>query len=150
MPEVSFYHLERQSLDEALAQLLEKACQAQLKSVVRVSNTMLLNSLDKALWEKPLNSFLPHATAKDKFLQQQQVFLSENDDNPAKATLLFIINDAEFSSFEGYDRVFYVFEGQNQLNVDHAREIWKKLRDEGVSLKYWQQGERGNWQLKAG
>lgn len=149
MAEVSFYHLERQNLSDALAQLLEKASQASLKSIVRVSNLMLLSSLDKALWENPNDSFLPHATAKDKFSQQQPVILTEKEENPNQATLLFVINDAEFAEFEKYDRVFYIFEGQNQLNVEHARTVWKKFRDQGVELKYWQQGERGNWQLKA-
>ena len=149
MPEVSFYHLERQSLDEALAQLLEKASAAGLKAVVRVSNTMLLTSLDKALWEKPVGSFLPHGTANSPNTNQQPVFISDGDDNPANATLLFVVNDAEFEGIDSYDRVFYMFEGQNQLNVEHARAIWKTLRDKGVALKYWQQGERGNWQLKA-
>jgi DNA polymerase-3 subunit chi len=149
MTEVSFYHLERQSLDEALALLLGKASQASLKAVVRVSNSMLLTNIDRALWEKPTNSFLPHGTKKDGDADQQPIFITEGDDNPASATLLFIINDAEFGNYENYDRVFYIFEGQNLLNVEHARGQWRELRDRGDTLKYWQQSEQGNWQLKA-
>lgn len=149
MTEVSFYHLERQSLDEAMAQLLAKASQASLKAVVRVSNDMLLKSLDRALWEKPVNSFLPHATAKDANSELQPIYITAGLDNPAVATVLVVVNDADFAEFEAYDRVLYVFEGQNQLNVEHARGQWKGFRDKGVTLKYWQQGERGNWQLKA-
>lgn len=149
MSQVSFYHLQHQTVGVALAQLLEKALASGLRAVVRVSSKQMLDKLDKELWQTPIDGFLPHATPSDKSLEQQPIILTEAQDNPANASLLFVINDANFDGFADYERVFYVFDGGNELNVADARERWKSLKDDGVSPQYWQQGERGGWKLKS-
>lgn len=148
MPEVSFYHLQKQNVADALAQLLGKAYSGGQKAVVRLSNKMLMDQLDKALWDTPIDGFLPHASGKDKQLDQQPIYLTLGDDNPADAKLLFVVNDAEFVGFEGFERLLYVFDGANTLNVEHAREQWKAIKEQGLEPKYWQQGDNGGWQLK--
>ena len=148
MPEISFYHLQKQNVADALAQLLGKAYGGGHKAVVRLSNKMLMEQLDKALWDTPIDGFLPHATKKDKQADLQPIYLTLEQDNPANAKLLFVVNDAEFAGFEGYERLLYVFDGASELNVEHARVQWKSLKDQGLEPKYWQQGDNGGWQLK--
>jgi DNA polymerase-3 subunit chi len=45
-------------------------------------------------------------------------------------------------------RVCIVFQGDSSTDVEHARNQWKALADEGVAAKYWDQSS-GNWELKA-
>ena len=60
MGEVYFYHLTRQSINEALAPLLKKCLDNNWRVVVRGTDLKLLEALDEPLWEGPSNEFLPH------------------------------------------------------------------------------------------
>lgn len=149
MAEISFYHLQKQTLIEALALLLEKAEQAGLKSVLRFANKALLDDIDKKLWEISPASFVAHGSKNDQFAEMQPIFLTLKDDNPAKAEVLMVINDAGFEGIEAYARVLYIFNGNDGQILNHARDMWKKFRDQNMALKYWRQDEAGRWALKA-
>jgi len=58
--EVYFYHLTRQSINEALVPLLKKCLDNNWRVVVRGTDLKLLEALDETLWEGPGNEFLPH------------------------------------------------------------------------------------------
>jgi len=65
MTEVRFYHLQKQSLDQALPLILEKAYGAGHKSVVKMENNAEVERMVKHLWAYKDSAFLPHGSSKD-------------------------------------------------------------------------------------
>lgn len=149
MTEVSFYHLLHLPLSQALPRLLEKVHGADLRAVIRVGNVNRMKELDEVLWTYQKNSFLPHGSEKGKFLDQQPVYLTTGEDNPAKATVLVLVDNVESEMIGAYDRVLELFDGRDQGAVSAARERWKKYKELGHDLTYWQQTEQGGWAKKA-
>ena len=67
MSEVRFYHLERQTLDQVLPQLLTKALEQGHKIIVKTSNAQETERLNSHLWTWNPNSFIPHGSEKDSY-----------------------------------------------------------------------------------
>ncbi|MET0546427.1 MAG: DNA polymerase III subunit chi, partial [Caulobacterales bacterium] len=61
--EIWFYHLERQSQDDALPALLEKCLERSWRALVRVDSYEDIERLDSHLWVYRSDSFLPHGAA---------------------------------------------------------------------------------------
>lgn len=146
MPEIRFYHLQRQPVEEALPRLLEKVLQAGHKALVKVPDKGLAETLDKALWIYDPGSFLPHARAGGDHDADQPVLLTTDDDNPADADVLVLIDGTASPDIERYDRTLYMFDGRNPDIVEAARTHWRDFKAAGLAMSYWQQGERGGWQ----
>jgi DNA polymerase III subunit chi len=149
MSEISFYHLQSESVAQALPKLVERALGAGLNMVVRFSNSAQLNEIDKALWTYDAASFLPHGTNKSGDAGDQPIYLSLSTDNPNGSNAVFIIDQAPFDDLEGYERCFYMFDGKSEPLIAHARAQWKQLKRAGFDLKYWQQSNAGKWEEKA-
>jgi len=149
MTAISFYHLLHLPLTSALPKLLEKALAADLKVVIKVGSGGRLRELDDALWSYDTGSFLPHGSTSGKFHDQQPVFLTTGDENPAGATILVLVDGMESDQLDKYDRCLELFDGTNQDAVAAARGRWKAYMDAGHSLTYWQQTEQGGWSKKA-
>lgn len=49
---------------------------------------------------------------------------------------------------QDFDRVFDLFDGNDETAMQAARERWKTAKAAGHKLAYWQQGARG-WEKKA-
>ncbi|MDA5194359.1 DNA polymerase III subunit chi [Govanella unica] len=148
MTDVSFYHLMRQPLSEALPRLLEKALERGMRAVVLASPDRL-ESLDAALWTYEDASFLPHGTRKTGHADLQPVYLTDQEENPNSATLLVVV-DGQTPEFLGsFDRCLDMFDGANDPSVQSARERWKLYKAAGHNLTYWQQRQDGGWDKKA-
>ena len=65
MTEVRFYHLQKQTLDQALPLILEKVYQTGKNAVVRMVDEKEVNRMNDHLWSYRPDSFLPHACKKD-------------------------------------------------------------------------------------
>ncbi len=148
MTDISFYHLLHQPLTSALPKLLEKVHGANMKAVIRVGTENHMRELDEALWAFSKNSFLPHGTVKGKFAEQQPIYLTTEDENPAGATVLVLVDGMESTELDKYDRCLEMFDGADQEAVTAARVRWKKYQDAGHGLTYWQQTEQGGWGKK--
>lgn len=146
--EVLFYHLERAPLDRVLPGLLEKTLQRGWRAVVQTGSKERLEALDTLLWTYADDSFLPHGTSRDGFVEQQPVFLTTGSDNPNGATVRFLVDGAEISDVSGYTRVVYIFSGRDEEALAQARAAWKRVKSAGHAATYWQQGEQGRWEKK--
>ncbi len=149
MTEVSFYHLERTALEQALPRILDKALAAGLRAVVVAGSDERVSALNSALWTYDPNSFLPHGSAEDGRAADQPVYLTTEDENPNSATVLALVDGVESEILATFDRVLDLFDGHDDAAVQAARQRWKKLKDAGHELTYWQQTERGGWEQKA-
>ena len=44
-----------------------------------------------------------------------------------------------------YERIVFLFDGNDEEAVKDARALWKRLKPGDHSLAYWQQTEEGRW-----
>lgn len=151
MSRVDFYHLQRQTLDEVLPKLLEKAYQTGQKIVVKIGNDARVEFINSLLWTYNDQSFLPHGSKKDGNGDIQPIWLTADDDNPNGATLLFLADGAEVSleSVAQFDRIFNIFDGNNPDAVQKSRIFWKTLKNAEHDCHYWQQDDTGKWTAAA-
>jgi len=149
MPEVLFYHLQRQPLESVLPLLLEKTLERGWKAVVRVGSPERLAQLDEVLWTYREDSFLPHGTTADGAPETQPIYLTSGDERLNNAECAFVTDGAAVPLDEDCTRIVLLFDGRDDDAVGRAREIWKDARARGLAATYWQQDEDGRWQKKA-
>lgn len=142
MTEISFYHLTRSSLEQALPELLEKTLGRGWRAVVMTSSNERAESLAQILWTYRGDSFLPHGTKKDGKAEEQPVWLTSEDERPNNADVLFLTDGALSTRLGEYTRVCQMFDGNNEETVQAARDTWKEWKAQGHTLSYWRQDER--------
>ncbi|ACK51154.1 DNA polymerase III chi subunit HolC [Methylocella silvestris BL2] len=150
--EIWFYHLQRQSLDQALPALIEKSLEKGWRVVVQATSEERLAALDQHLWTYRDDSFLAHGRSVDGDGDLQPVYLSTGAENPNGARLRIFIEGAPIAaSLDAgpYERALSAFNGNDADELAAARTQWKELKDRGFALSYWQQNEAGRWEKKA-
>lgn len=145
MTEIGFYHLTRSTLAQTLPQLLGRTLAAGQRALV-VGNPAGLDALSALLWTQPV--WLPHGLPADGDPDLQPIWLSAEAEPLNGARYLFLVEGAETDRIATFDRVFDLFDGNIPDAVSAARLRWKKARDAGHTLAYWQQTETG-WRKKA-
>lgn len=148
MTAISFYHLQRTSLDRALPRLLEKVLESGHRAVVVAGSEEQVEALGVALWTYEQRSFLPHGSAADGHADRQPVYLTVDDENPNGSDVLVLVDGAASANLDGFDRVLDMFDGHDAAAVEAARARWRDLKEAGHELTYWQQTERGGWERK--
>ncbi len=149
MTDVLFYHLERQPLERVLPSLVERTLSRGWRAVVQAGSDERVDALDTLLWTYAEESFLPHGTRKDGNTAEQPVFLTTEDDNPNGATVRFLVDGAELADHAGYERIVYLFDGNDEDAIARARAQWKAAKGAGCAVTYWQQSPEGRWENKA-
>ncbi|MDR3525194.1 MAG: DNA polymerase III subunit chi [Acetobacteraceae bacterium] len=148
MSEIGFYHLTRTSADKALPQLLGRTLKAGHRAVVLCGSAERVEALDLALWLENEPDWLPHGTAAMGEADLQPIWLTALDEAPNGAKYLFLIDGANSARLEAFERVFDLFDGNDERAVQDARQRWKSAKAAGHTLAYWQQGARG-WEKMA-
>lgn len=149
MAELLFYHLTRRRLEQVLPELLEKTLQRGWKAVVKGGSEERIQQLNGDLWTYGRASFLPHGLKADGFADRQPVYLTTEDERPNNADVLFLVDGADAENVSAYARVCDLFDGNDEDAVQAARARWKRAKDAGHTLTYWQQSETGGWVKKA-
>jgi DNA polymerase-3 subunit chi len=148
MSEIGFYHLTRTPMDQALPKLLGRVLSGGGRAVVRVGEPERLAALDSSLWLCADPDWLPHGTPQTGQAELQPIWLTTEDEAPNGARLLFLVDGADSARLGEFDRVFDLFDGQDDAAVAAARRRWSAAKAAGHVLTYWQQGARG-WEKKA-
>jgi DNA polymerase-3 subunit chi len=143
--EYGFYHLTRTALEPALGRLLERVLASGQRAVVVASSPERVEALNRALWTFGRESFLPHGSREDGFAEDQPVYLTDQASFPNGATVLVLVDGAELEPPSQFTRCLYMFDGNDEDALARARDLWRRLREGGAALTYWQQTERG-WQ----
>ena len=149
MPEVWFYHLERSPLDAVLPGLLEKGLERGWRALVRTPSKERVRALDDILWSYRDDSFLAHGSADDPDAELQPVLLAHDSGEYDRRELLILIDQAEPGAIDAFERVILLFDGGDEAALGAARARWKKFKDEGVAVTYYQQNASGRWEKKA-
>jgi DNA polymerase-3 subunit chi len=146
MAAIGFYHLTRTNVAGALPALLGRTLAAGERAVVRGTMAEAIEALDASLWLSANPDWLPHGTAASGFSGDQPIWLTTADDVPNGARFLFLIDGAS-TDLAQFDRVFDLFDGNDEAAVKAARARWVAAKAAGHELTYWQQTDRG-WSRK--
>jgi len=148
MTEIRFYHMQRMTLDAALPRLLERALDRPMRAVVMAASKERVEALCGQLWTYDDRSFLPHSSEADGHPEHQPIWVTERDENPNGAQVLFLTDGMRSDNLGLFELVCVLFNGRDEAAVAQARADWKVFRDIGHSVTYWQQTDRG-WEQKA-
>ena len=148
MSEIGVYHRTRTPMDQALPKLLGRVLAQGARAVVRVGEPERLAALDTSLWLCADPDWLPHGTPQTGQAELQPIWLTTEDEAPNGARFLFLVDGADSARLGEFDRVFDLFDGQDDAAVAAARRRWSAAKAAGHTLTYWQQGARG-WEKKA-
>ncbi len=144
--EVWFYHLQTQTLDQALPKLLERSAARGWRAVVQCADEARMKALDDRLWSYEPESFLAHGTDGDPLAARQPVLLTCGDGNPNGAAVRILTGGVDLPSGDGgYERLIVLFDGSSAGELARAREQWGRARAGGLSPTYWKQDGRGAW-----
>lgn len=149
MTEIRFYHLQKQNLDQALPQILEKAFGFGHRVLVRMENEKEVERMNAHLWTYKPDVFLPHGSKKDGHAAQQPIWLTDKDENPNEAGTLVLTQGMIAESVEHYDLCCEMLDGHDEKAVSNARERWKSYQDAGHDVTYWFQDDSGKWEKKS-
>lgn len=148
MAEVGFYHLLSTSLERALPRLLERAVSQGHRVVVRAASAERVEHINAALWTYEDTAFLPHGSSRDGNPSMQPIWLTHRDENPNGATMVVLVDGLEAGDLHSFARCADLFDGNDAGAVAGARGRWRRARDAGHDLTYWQQTATG-WERKA-
>jgi len=149
MTDIRFYHLQTQTLEQALPKLLMKAYGTEKKIVVKAADDKQVEALNQLLWTFHPNVFLPHGSKKDGYAELQPIWLTDRDENPNKGEILILTNGTQSENLADYEMCCDMFNGFDDSSVKAARTRWKAHKDAGHNLTYWQQTDQGGWEQKA-
>jgi DNA polymerase III subunit chi len=145
--EIGFYHLLLTPLERALPRLLERARASGYRIVVRAASAERVEHLNALLWTYDDASFLPHGAARDGNSAAQPIWLTDRAENPNGATMLALLDGVEADDLAEFARVADLFDGGDAAAVEAARGRWRRAKDAGHALTYWQQTATG-WEKK--
>jgi DNA polymerase-3 subunit chi len=146
--EIGFYHLLTTPLERAVPKLLERARAQGHRIIVRAGSAERVEQLNAVLWTYEEASFLPHGSRADGSAAAQPIWLTEHDENPNGASMLVLVDGVEAEDLALFSRCADLFDGNDETAVVLARQRWRRARDAGHALSYWQQ-TAGGWERKA-
>lgn len=145
---VLFYHITQSSVEVTARTLLEKALGAGWRVMLRGADPARLDWLDQWLWLNPEDGFLPHGLAGGPQDADQPVLLGTGPIvNDAKGLMLVDGAVPLPGEAAGLERVWVLFDGQNEAAVNAARGLWKAIVAENLPAQYWSE-ETGRWVMK--
>ena len=139
MTNISFYHLQHTSLQQALPKLLDLTLKSGERALIRVGSTDQLPELSSLLWNQDRDSWLPNGYGEDNYAHELPIWLTVGLDNPNGASYIFILDDIEVDNLDQFKRCFFIFDGKDKISVANARLRWKEIKQVGYKLNYWQQ-----------
>ena len=147
--EIRFYHLQKQTLDQALPLILEKAYTTQKNVVVRLSDEKEVTRMNGHLWSYKTDSFMPHGCKKEGNADKQPIWLTDKDENPNGAKIIILTGGTQSKHINDYDLCCEILDGRSNEQVTEARKRWKTYKEQDFNITYWMQSDSGGWEQKA-
>jgi DNA polymerase III subunit chi len=144
---IGFYHLLSTPLERALPKLLERARSQGHAIVVRAGSAERVAQLDAILWTYDDAGFLPHGSARDGNAAAQPIWITDREETPNRASMVVLVDGVEADDLSSFARCADLFDGNDDAAVGAARERWRRAREAGHDLTYWQQTGSG-WERK--
>ncbi len=150
MGTVMFFQLLRSSPADTLAVNLPRALAQGWRVLIRGADSARLDALDADLWLKGgEDGFTPHGRAGGPHDRDQPILLGQGDGTNG-ARVLALLDGAEASDAEvaNMERVWVLFDGNDQDRLQAARLQWKAMTGAGHAAQYWSE-DGGRWEKKA-
>ncbi|MES2539572.1 MAG: DNA polymerase III subunit chi [Pseudomonadota bacterium] len=150
MGTVMFFHLIQSAPADTLAINAPRALGQGWRVMVRGTDPAALDLLDQALWLKGGDdSFLPHGLEGGPQDADQPVLLGLGAPvNGAKVLALVDGAEATDAEIATMERVWVLFDGNDDARLQAARGQWKAMTAAGHAAQYWSE-ESGRWEKKA-
>lgn len=150
MGTVMFFHLMQSAPADTLTVNAPRALTQGWRVMVRGTDLAALERLDSQLWLKGGDeSFLPHGVESGPHDADQPVLLGLGRPvNGAKVLALVDGAGAEDAEIAVMERVWVLFDGQDEVRLQAARAQWKAMVAAGHAAQYWSE-ESGHWEKKA-
>jgi DNA polymerase-3 subunit chi len=147
--EVYFYHLTESPLEATLPMLIARARGQGWRIEVRGRDTGRMVRLDEALWQGPDDGFLPHGMAGGLYDALQPVILTVEGQSAGDVACIMAVDGADLGAAEAglRERACVIFDGNDTLALQRARDQWRTLTGAGIGAKYWAQDD-GRWVMK--
>jgi DNA polymerase-3 subunit chi len=150
MPELWFYHLERENALTLLPQLLRRGLERGLRLCVETTTLELVRHWSNHLWGHEDTGFLPHGLEGDRRSADQPIWLTNENANPNASIFRFFVDGAVPSAGwlkeeSALQRASVLFEGANEQSLQAARLLWREVRSAGITVRYQRQNESGGW-----
>ena len=154
MSEFRFYQVGNDSLARVLCELLNKALEKGMRSLVVCGDEMRAEAIDSALWTEDPNSFLPHdMLAKSGDIHAPIIVAHQAQSLPENAQFdLLILLDGvvEYSCVDNAAMVCVMIDSSNAAAIQSSRDLWKKVvANDAVQASFWVQNMAGKWEQKA-
>ncbi len=154
MAELWFYHLERESAEQIVPQLLRRGVERGWRLSLETSSPELMKAWSSALWSIDDASFLAHGIAGESRDGEQPVLLTCSKGNENGSRFRFYVDGAipEVSALRdetGLDRASILFDGRSEAALAAARSLWKLAREACLAMRYLRQDSVGAWSEEA-
>lgn len=145
-----FYHLTRSPPEATLGRLLPRALAQGWRVMIRGTDAAALDRLDAQLWlTGSEEEFLPHGREGGSQDADQPVLLGQGQPvNGARVLALLDGAGAEHAEIAGMERVWVMFDGNDEARKAGARDQWKAMIAAGHAAQYWSE-DGGAWEKKA-
>jgi DNA polymerase-3 subunit chi len=152
--DVAFYRAEGSTpgaVDAAVPPLAQSFLKEGQRVLIHCPTLERRDRLNTLLWSYDDVSFLPHGVAEDGHGEQQPVFLVTGDENPNRASVLFLLdlgtpNWPDVSALGNFTHVIDLFRGADQQE-QAARRRWRSLLDKKIEPTFFSQTSEG-WSKK--
>lgn len=131
-----------------MPRLLERAWSEGHRIVVRATSPERVERLNTVLWVYEEGGFLPHGSARDGNPAMQPIWLTHRNENPNSASMVVLVDGLEAENLELFACGADLFDGNEPGAVEAARGRWRRAREAGHILTYWEQAAAG-WARKA-
>ena len=115
--------------------------------MIRSPDRARLERLDARLWLQPEDGFLPHGLEGGPQDGAQPVLLGQGAAVNAAQGVALIDGAEPLPGEERLERLWVLFDGNDEAAVLAARGLWTRLTGLGMAAQYWSE-ESGRWQMK--
>ncbi len=145
--DVMFYHALETSAVAVLFELLKKSFQDNKRCLVCVDTLDNADVMSENLWKHQDDFILPHGLITQEMPDKQPILLTNNTENINHADYIFFIGLVQITDIEHFKRCVVIFDDMSETVKDHARNQFKILKNNNITVKYYQQ-INNKWHLK--
>ena len=145
-PQIHLYGC-TQPVGSVVPKLLHAALRQDMRAVVRSPDAARIEALNASLWEGG-TAFLPHGADGDDHPEELPVFLTTTTAVPNHAQLLVLLDGADDSDADAFQRVCMLYDATDP-EATRSAEAFGRARSDSDGLQWSVQTDEGRWERAA-
>ena len=133
MTSIDFYTHVADRLEVA-ARLVAKAFAQHGRVRVLTPDATTTDALDRRLWLKPPNAFLPHCRVDSTLAAETPIWVDHSEEHPGPASVLINLTPTPPSFFARFERLAEIV-GRDPEDAAAGRERYRFYRERGYELR---------------